>query len=162
MSPSQRRLAIGWAAGMLAVACSTAALAAGSGNYKRSERRDPSPIEAVEAKLADEEYKDALRLLARLREKRPEDADVWNLTGYASRKLGRTDEARRAYDRALELDPKHKRAHEYLGELFLQTGNVEAARGQLAVLDDLCFFPCREERMLRKAIAAYEAGGDAD
>jgi tetratricopeptide (TPR) repeat protein len=146
----------------LALALATPAHAAGSGKYQRGSRKTPSPLETVEARLAEEQWEEALLLLAPLREERPRDADVWNLTGYASRKLGRIDEARRAYDRALSIEPEHRRAHEYLGELFLQIDDPERARMQLAVLDDLCFFPCREERMLRKAIEVYEERSDED
>ena len=43
MSPSQRRLAIGWAAGLLAVACSTAALAAGNDESRLLGSERPRP-----------------------------------------------------------------------------------------------------------------------
>ena len=63
----------------------------------------------------------------------------------------------RHYNEALRLDPKHLGAHEYLGEAYLQTGNVDKAKEQLRTLDKLCFFGCKEYTMLKTAVAAYEA-----
>jgi DNA-binding SARP family transcriptional activator len=60
------------------------------------------------------------------------------------------------YNAALEIDPKHRQAHEYLGEAYLMVGNVAKAREHLAQLDKLCFFPCSEHADLKKAIADYE------
>jgi DNA-binding SARP family transcriptional activator len=60
------------------------------------------------------------------------------------------------YNEALRIDPKHKGAHEYLGEAYLMVGNVAKAKEHLAQLDKLCFFGCSEYSDLKKAIAAYE------
>ena len=144
-----------------ALLCAGSGDAWAAGGYSSKKQRKPSPLARVETALDDERYDDALVLLEPIVREDPDNADAWNLTGYANRKLGRTAEARQAYDRALELDPKHKRAHEYLGELFLQTDDLASAEAQLAILDDLCLFPCREERKLRKAIKAYRSEREA-
>jgi DNA-binding SARP family transcriptional activator len=60
------------------------------------------------------------------------------------------------YNQALALDPKHKGAHEYLGEAYLMVGNVAKAKEHLAQLDKLCLFSCSEYTELRKAIARHE------
>jgi tetratricopeptide (TPR) repeat protein len=60
------------------------------------------------------------------------------------------------YEEALRIDPKHRGAHEYIGEAYLMTGNLPKAREHLAALDKLCFFGCAELDQLKKAIAAYE------
>ena len=61
------------------------------------------------------------------------------------------------YGEALRIDPKHKGAHEYVGEAYLLVGNVAKAKEHLAALDKLCFFSCEEYRDLKKAIQEYEA-----
>lgn len=131
--------------------------ASSAGGDRYRDRGRDSPLDPVHRALDEERWQDALTLLEPLAEREPDDADVWNLTGYASRKLGRLERARTAYDRALELDPKHRRAHAYLGELHLQRGDAAAAEAQLARLDELCWLPCREERTLRRAIETWRA-----
>ena len=51
----------------------------------------------------------------------------------------------------------HRGAHEYLGELQLMRGNLEAAQQSLAALDKLCTLPCEEFTDLKKAIERYRA-----
>ena len=81
-------------------------------------------------------------------------ADVFNLLGYSHRKLQRYDQALDYYQRALALDPEHRGAHEYLGELYLQTEQPLKAEQQLAALSKSCR-ECDEYRQLKRAIAAY-------
>jgi Flp pilus assembly protein TadD len=86
----------------------------------------------------------------------PQDADIQNLLGYSHRKAGNLDLAFRHYARALELNPKHLGAHEYVGEAYLLANNPAKAREHLATLEKLCPAACEERDDLRKAIAAYE------
>ena len=86
----------------------------------------------------------------------PNDADIQNLLGYSHRKLGNMDLAFRHYARALELNPKHLGAHEYVGEAYLLVKNPAKAREHLAALERLCPAACEEREDLRKAIAEYE------
>ena len=88
----------------------------------------------------------------------PDNADAWNQMGFSLRNLQQFDEALDAYEKALAIEPKHKGALEYLGELFLMTDQPDLARAQLQKLDDACFFSCKELKKLRKRIAAYEGG----
>ncbi|MBS1173793.1 MAG: tetratricopeptide repeat protein [Proteobacteria bacterium] len=73
--------------------------------------------------------------------------------GYFSRL---TDDAFRHYDKALALDPKHRGAHEYIGEAYLIAGDLAKAEEHLAILDKLCFFGCEEYSELKKKIAEYK------
>ena len=87
------------------------------------------------------------------------NAEWHNLLGYALRKKTPPDlaGAETHYKRALELDPKHRLALEYYGELFLMKGDVAGAEGMLARLDKVCFFGCEEFRDLKAAIARHKA-----
>jgi Flp pilus assembly protein TadD len=88
----------------------------------------------------------------------PGNADYHNLLGYSIRKGPNPDMTRvfRHYNEALRLDPKHRGAHEYIGEAYLMVGNVAKAKEHLSTLDKLCFFPCGEYTDLKKSIAEYE------
>jgi tetratricopeptide (TPR) repeat protein len=85
------------------------------------------------------------------------NADVLNYMGFVSRKLGRYDAALAYYNQALTIDPNHLGAIEYLGELYIQMGEMERARGQLAQLDSLCSFGCQQREELARWIARVES-----
>ncbi len=97
-------------------------------------------------------WEQALTLLQGHLRAAPDDADGHNLLGYSLRHLGRHAESLAAYERALALNPAHLGAHEYLGELFLQTGQRARALRQLQILADLCQAQCEEYQELRQAI----------
>ena len=103
-----------------------------------------------------EDFTGALALLKAETAADPDNADAWNLTGFASRKLGDYTRSEAAYDRALAINPKHKGALEYKGELYLTLGNLEGAEQMLARLSKSCYFNCSEKKQLTAAIEAYK------
>lgn len=109
-------------------------------------------VKAVEAKRWDEANQLFLRALSR----DDKNADILNYLGYTERNRGNMDNAFKYYEKALALNPKHRGAHEYLGEAYLMTGNLPKAEEQLAALDKLCFFSCEEYRELKEKIAEYK------
>jgi Tfp pilus assembly protein PilF len=88
----------------------------------------------------------------------PNNAHYHNLYAYSIRKGANPDMSLvfKHYNEALRIDPKHRGAHEYIGEAYLMVGNVAKAKEHLSQLDKLCFFPCVEFTDLKKAIAEYE------
>ncbi len=84
------------------------------------------------------DYPAAARILAQLAGTDPTNPDVWNLFGFASRKMGRMGEASQAYDEALRLKPDHIGALEYQGEMFVDLKRPEDAAKNLATLKKLC------------------------
>ncbi len=88
------------------------------------------------------------------------DADWNNLMGYALRKQTRPDldGAQRHYDAALRLNPNHRGALEYAGELALMKRDVATAERHLATLSRLCSSPCEELEELRQAITKHKSG----
>jgi len=83
------------------------------------------------------------------------NADLQNYLGYAYRNAGQFDLAFRHYQRALQLNPRHRGAHEYVGEAYLIVNNLAKAEEHLAALQKICLIPCEEYADLKKKIAAY-------
>jgi tetratricopeptide (TPR) repeat protein len=83
------------------------------------------------------------------------NADIQNYLGYAYRRLRQLDEAMQHYQQALKLNPRHRSAHEHLGEAYLVQGDLTKAREQLAALERICLIPCEEYDDLKRAMAAY-------
>ena len=81
-----------------------------------------------------------------------DNADVATLIGYASRKLGRYDEAKLWYDRALAADPNHALTWSYYGMWQAEQGNVLKAKDDLAKVESICGTGCREYAALKQAI----------
>lgn len=99
-------------------------------------------------------------LTVSLREE-PRNADVHNLLGYYHRKKPQPDLAKafEHYNIALKIDPKHKGAHEYLGEAYLMDKKPAEAEKLLASLETICGNKtCEEYKDLAAAIAKYKAG----
>ena len=88
------------------------------------------------------------------------NAEAYNLMGYSYRRMGEADPAFEAYAKALDLNPRHRGANEYLGQTYLLVGDTAMAQAQLAILKDLCGNQCRETVKLRNAIKRYNAGAD--
>jgi Flp pilus assembly protein TadD len=87
----------------------------------------------------------------------PEAADLENELGFTHRKLRQMDKAFEHYKRALEIDPRHRGAHEYIGEAYLMVGDLASAEKHLAALRSICVLPCEELDDLRQAIADHQA-----
>ena len=117
---------------------------------------DAPDLTSVRAKIKAKDYAAALTELRDLAED-IQQADVYNLLGFTLRKTGDVKTSLTYYTKALELQPDHKAAREYLGELYVETGNMEKAREQLAVLAKLCPGGCEERDDLQKAISAKSA-----
>jgi predicted Zn-dependent protease len=125
---------------------------------------DTTPSESAPSWQADAQkeikaknYDGAIKTL--LVANQPNSADWNNLLGYAQRKKNPPDlaAAERYYQAALKIDPKHKGALEYYGELFLMKNDLAGAEQMLARLDKVCFFSCEEYRDLKEAITKYKS-----
>ena len=82
-----------------------------------------------------------------------ENADVANLIGYSSRKLGRYEDSKVWYERALAADPAHTVTWSYYGMWHAEQGNLLKAREFLAKVESLCGNTrCREYTELKGVI----------
>lgn len=84
---------------------------------------------------------------------RDDHPDVANLIGYSSRKLGRYQDSKEWYERALASDPTHTRTWSYYGMWHAEQGNLLKARDFLAKVETLCGNTrCREYTELKGVI----------
>ena len=85
----------------------------------------------------------------------PRNADIQNYIGYSYRRLRELEPAFAHYRQALTFNPRHRAAHEHMGEAYLTIGNLAAAEQHLAALERICLIPCDEYRDLQRAITKY-------
>ena len=116
-------------------------------------------LEQASKAIAGKDWPQAQGILRTAVASNPGNSDYHNLYAYSIRKGANPDMnvVFKHYNEALRLDPKHRGAHEYIGEAYLMVGNLPKAKEHLSSLDKLCFFPCSEFTDLKKSIAAYEA-----
>jgi tetratricopeptide (TPR) repeat protein len=81
-----------------------------------------------------------------------DNPDVATLLGYASRKLGRYDDAKVWYERALAADPDHAVTWSYYGMWQAEQGNVLKAKDDLEKVRLICGTDCRAYQMLKDTI----------
>lgn len=122
-----------------------------------AETRDPV-IEKATAATKRQDWASAADVLKGGLATDPNNASYHNLYAYSLRKSANPDMnlVFKHYNEALRIDPKHRGAHEYIGEAYLMVGNVNKAKEHLSTLDKLCFFPCVEYTDLKKSIAEFE------
>jgi tetratricopeptide (TPR) repeat protein len=119
---------------------------------------DPDYVAGKKA-IETKDWNAAVKSFSVAAEHSPKNADIQNYLGYANRKLGNYDLAFKHYGMALELNPNHRGAHEYVGETYLLVNDPAKAEEHLAALAKLCFVPCAEYNDLKRAIAAYKENG---
>ena len=96
-------------------------------------------------------YQEALDVLNLL--KNPNTPVALNYRGYVTRKLGRLDEGIGYYLKSVALDPHYAQVREYLGEAYLQKGDMAAAKAQLQAIKGICGTVCEAYEHLAVAIA---------
>jgi len=149
--------------GAAALALAGGVFAAGGGGGGGSSG-GPATIEdplitTVKADIAKKDWLKAQDRLKKALADSPNNADYHNLLAYTTRKGPNPDMdfVFKQYQEALRIDPKHKGAHEYIGEAYLQVGDLAKAKEHLAALNKICFFGCEEYSDLKKEVAEYEA-----
>ncbi|MGV3634685.1 MAG: tetratricopeptide repeat protein, partial [Pseudorhodoplanes sp.] len=73
--------------------------------------------------------------------------------GFASRKLGRTEDAKVWYEKALAADPKHTRTWQYYGMWHLERGDRAKAEDHLETIAAICGTGCDDYTSLKLALA---------
>ena len=149
-----------WALSAVALAASIG-LSAPANAFSSTESATParnSSLAEAEKAVKAQDWKKAIPLLEKVVAESPRDADAHNYLGYSHRKIGDKEKAFAHYTRALELDPNHRGANEYLGELYLEMNDLPKAEDRLARLSTICGPRCEEYRELSEAIGKFKAG----
>jgi Tfp pilus assembly protein PilF len=127
-------------------------------NTQASDVKPDTPLQAGRKAVAVGDWQAAINHLEKAVLQEPQNADGFNLLAFSFRKQAKPDltKAFENYRMALKLDPKHKGAHEYIGEAYLMDKKPAEAEKHLAILESLCGNKtCEEYQDLAKAIAEY-------
>lgn len=118
---------------------------------------DPVWLTEARASIKAKKYNEAIFQLQAVNE--TSSADWNNLMGFSLRKKQPPDliGAANYYQAALKIDPEHRGALEYYGELMLINKDLPGAQALLARLDKACTFGCEEYTDLKESIQQYQA-----
>ena len=100
-------------------------------------------------------YQEAIDVLDLL--DNPTTPRALNYRGYATRKLGRTDEGIGYYLKSVALDPNYPQVREYLGEAYIIEGKYDLAKQQLSTIEKLCGKDCEYYEDLAEALTEAHA-----
>jgi len=100
--------------------------------------REDSGLITAEYYLATGKYTQALDVIGGVLQRHPQNADAYTYRGYAYQKLGDNKKARESYRTALGLNPQHLGANKYMGNLWLEDGNLARAMEQLQAMIYVC------------------------
>jgi len=122
----------------------------------------PAPLDpdfaAGKRALAVNDWHGAIAALIPVALRDARNADIQSYLGYAYRRLGQLGRALKHYQQALALNPRHRGAHEHLGEAYLVLGDFARAEEHLAALERICLIPCEEYDELKRLFAEYNIG----
>ena len=163
---------IGAAALALAAFSAAPAAAVFSGDMSPRVRSGDADYADGVAAWKEKRWADAVQYLGKVVARRPHHDNAHSLLGYSYRKLGEYEKSLEHYHIALDLNPRHRQALEYLGRAYLELHWPDKARETLAELGEVCRFValtfsdgdfsdgCVEYRMLAEAVAHYEETGE--
>ena len=137
---------------IIALLFATPVFAAGSYSYEPSASK---LINDAKKLIKKEKYKRAIEKLKKAKKEEPDNADVFNYLGFAHRKIGDYDNSKIFYEEALAIQPNHKLALEYQGELFLTINDISSSQSNLRKLEALCPQGCDELQDLGTAVSKY-------
>jgi tetratricopeptide (TPR) repeat protein len=116
---------------------------------------DPELTEYAFALAKAGRYQEAIDVLDLL--DNPNTPRALNYRGYATRKLGRTEEGIGYYLKSVALDPSYPQVREYLGEAYIVEGKYGLAKEQLATIEKLRGSECVYYEDLANALAEAHA-----
>ena len=131
--------------------CSTMELLAESADWAQL---DPD-FAAGKKAMAAGDWSGAIAVLKSAALRDPRNADIQNYIGYGYRRLREMEQASAHFRQALTFNPRHRAAHQHMGEAYLTIGNLAAAEEHLAALEGICLIPCEEYGDLQRVIAKY-------
>lgn len=146
----------------LFILATSTALAAGDPGGSSVPQPPADPVlERVAQATSSKDWPAAQAILRDALAREPGNANYHNLYAYSLRKGANPDMSLvfKHYNQALAIDPKHRGAHEYIGEAYLMMNNVAKAEEHLAALKRVCASVCEERDDLSRKIAQYRSRG---
>jgi len=98
-------------------------------------------------------YDEAINVLSMAADKT--DPRILNYLGYSHRKSGRIQVGLGYYQEALRINPDYTLVREYLGEAYIQLGDVASAKNQLSEIEKRCGTGCKEYTVLSDQLAKF-------
>ena len=129
-------------ANLMAAGSDSSSSSSGSENSKESLYDDAVKLVKRAGKLEKKDktekakklYAQAFKKLEKAYKTDKKNPDILNYMGYTTRKVGNFNQAEKFYLEGLKIKPNHNGINEYLGELYVQTNQINKANERLAVL----------------------------
>ena len=108
-----------------------------AGNDSVNEVVKPSSYSKMLKLIKNEQYAKAVQGLEKILENKKynKDADILNHYAFSLRKTNNLTKAEEVYQKALSIDPTHRGALEYIGELYVDTKRMDLANATLKKLE---------------------------
>ena len=109
-----------------------------AGSDSAPEVAKPSSYKKVLSMIKKEQYTDAITELEKIltNTNYASDPDILNHYAYSLRKTQNLIKAEEYYKKALSIDPSHRGALEYIGELYVDTKRLDLANATLKKLEN--------------------------
>lgn len=124
---------------LLIISCKSFAAGGDSSDSNSSDGYVPKPWGYSKALkfIKNEQYQEAIQKLEKFLEKSKysRDPDILNHYAFALRKTKNLLKAEEYYKKALAIEPDHRGALEYIGELYVDTNRLELAKSTLQKLE---------------------------
>ena len=122
-----------------------------AGNDSAHEVAKPSSYSKMLKLIKNEQYAKAVQGLEKILENKKynKDADILNHYAFSLRKTNNLTKAEKVYQKALSIDPTHRGALEYIGELYVDTKRMDLANATLKKLESC---KCEEYAELKNYI----------
>jgi predicted Zn-dependent protease len=121
-----------------------------------SEATPTSNYRDARSAIARADYWTATEILQKLLSRQPDDPEMLVLMAFSKGKLGESSAALQYFKKALDLQPNHIGANEYLGELYLELNQPQMAEQRLVILQHACG-DCEEYIALKEKIEKFKA-----
>ncbi len=131
----------------------------GNAFFSNNNMSTDADLESILGLIDEGEYYGAIDQLHVKLDNDQDNPDILSLLGYSYRKVLNYEDALTFYQSALRVEPEHMGANQHLGELYVETDQLDKAQGQLELLDSLSLFASSEYAQLKESIEQYRRKG---
>ncbi|MCH6565572.1 MAG: tetratricopeptide repeat protein [Proteobacteria bacterium] len=131
----------------------------GNAFFSNNNMSSNADLESILGLIDEGEYIGAIDQLHIELDNDQDNPDILSLLGYSYRKVLNYEDALTFYQSALRVEPEHMGANQHLGELYVETGQLDKAQSQLELLDSLSLFASSEYAQLKESIEQYRRKG---